>query len=321
MERQVVTPFKKLKEYIYANIFTRMRKLLAFVVLVCLVSAQVFAQSKTYVFATYTYSTNNRLQNLEPLVAHLSDKVGITIKAVSYPTVQSLIEALEKDSVDFAMMNTSGYLVLNRNHPGIVNPLVNFDLGESASTNYGGCLIANKKTGIRSISELKQRNRKPSLSLVGRSSTSGNLVPRLLLNAKEIENPEAILLVNYSGTHKKVVEDVLSGRADVGGCGCAEIDSARKYMSFDEKAVVIDSFNDIPLGPIVYNKNIDPGIIQLMAEQLTHLHNENFALLTRFSEGWTEFRGAKRFKKVSDKEYDDFRNMFGNNEGLWKLID
>src|SRR5690606_16346161 len=46
------------------------------------------------VFATYTYSTNNRLQNLEPLAEHLSSTTGLPIRAVSYPTVQALIEAV-----------------------------------------------------------------------------------------------------------------------------------------------------------------------------------------------------------------------------------
>jgi phosphonate transport system substrate-binding protein len=279
------------------------------------------AQNKTYVFATYTYSTNNRLQNMEPMVKYLSEQTGLKIIAKSYPTVPALIEAIKKDSVDFAMMNTSGYLVLHRNNPGIAIPLVNLDMGNIVSTNYGGCLIATKQTGISSIKNYNTSKKKLNLALVNNSSTSGNLVPRLIMNSYTIPNPEISFNVTYSGTHKKVVEDILSGRADVGGCGCAEVDSARKYLGFDSKAVVIDSFTNIPLGPIVYNKKLEKRVYNLISKELLKIHQTNPDAFINFCNGWTEFKQAKKFKIVSDKEYDDFRKMFGDNKKLWSMIE
>ncbi|HEY6505610.1 MAG TPA: PhnD/SsuA/transferrin family substrate-binding protein [Chitinophagaceae bacterium] len=298
-----------------------MKKILLAVFIIGAWLTQCKAQKKQYVFATYTYSANNRLQNLTPLTNLLSENSGLNIKAVSYPTVQALINAIRNDSVDFAMMNTSGYLVLQRNHPGIVFPLVNLDMGGSVFTNYGGCLIAGKQTGIMSVKDLQPKGKKYSLALVNSSSTSGNLVPRLLLNSTGITSAEASLAVDYSGTHKKVVEDVISGRADIGGCGCSEIDSARKYLDFDARAIVIDSFNDIPLGPVVYNKNLDTSITKSILNCLLAIHQNNKATFENFCNGWTEFKQAKQFKQVADKDYDSFRKMFGNNTQLWKLIE
>ncbi|RYY23814.1 MAG: hypothetical protein EOO04_13840 [Chitinophagaceae bacterium] len=279
------------------------------------------AQKKQLVFATYTYSTNTRLQNLVPLTTLLSKKTGLAIKAVSYPTVQALISAIRNDSVDFAMMNTSGYLVLQRNHPGIVLPMVNLDMGTSISTNYSGCVIAGKQSGILSLKNLSPPEKKIPLALVNSSSTSGNLVPRLILNNNSVPDPETSFQVAYSGTHRKVVEDVLDGTASIGGCGCPEVDSARKYLDFDSRAIVIDSLNNIPLGPIIYNKKLTVSIIRSISNHLMQLHREDPGVFNNFCGGWTEFKTATRFKKVSDNDYDQFRNLFGNSTELWKLIE
>lgn len=297
-----------------------MRKAFLLLVIICTLLIDMKAQPKEYVLATYTYATNNRLQSLEPLAALLTETTGLKFKAVSYPSVESLISAIINDSIDFAMMNTSGYMILQRNTPGVVTPLVNLDMGNATSTNYGGCLIASKQSKISSIKDIhKQSNL--SLALVNASSTSGNLVPRLLLNANNISDPESVLRVGYSGTHKKVVDDVLSGKADLGGCGCSEIDSARNIAMFQSKAVVIDSFNNIPLGPIVYQSRLHTEVVRSVSDQLLSLHKNAPAVFTAFCNGWTEFKQAVSFKTVTDDEYNAFRAMFGDNTKLWKLIE
>ena len=297
-----------------------MKKLSLLLVLSVLALVQIHGQEKKLVFATYTYATNTRLQNLTSLTTYLSEKTGHTIVAVSYPTVQGLINAIINDSVDFAMMNTAGYLTLQRNNPGSVLPLVNLDMGNTTTTNYAGCLIANKQTGITNIKQLKNYKKQFSLALVNPSSTSGNLVPRLLLNSNAIPEPESYFKVSYLGSHRKVAEDIINIPGGIGGCGCAEIDSVRKYTAFDSKVNVIDSFNNIPLGPVVYKKTQDRKIVQAVATQLEQLHTNAPAVFTDFCAGWTEFRQARSFKKVCDKDYDDFRKMFGNNRQLWLLI-
>lgn len=298
-----------------------MKKIALLLLLLTGYTLQSNAQAKKLVFATYTYSTNNRLQNLEPLTHYLSQQTGYTIVAVSYPTVQALVSAIVNDSVDFAMMNTSGYLTLQRNNPSVAIPLVNLDMGNTVTTNYAGCLIANKQTGITNTRQLVNYKNKFTLSLVNPSSTSGNLVPRLLLNDNKIANPENYFAVSYLGSHRKVAEDMMNIPDGIGGCGCAEIDSVRKYAPFDSKVTILDSFNNIPLGPFVYKKRLDKKTVQVIDRELLQLHTKAPAIFTNFCAGWTEFKQARAFKKVTDKEYNQFRKMFGNNTQLWQLIE
>lgn len=279
----------------------------------------VRAQQRLYTFATYTYSTNNRLQNLEPLAGLMSQWIGAPVKAVSYPTVKALLRAIQADSVDFAMMNTSGYLVLTRQHPGKVVPLVNLAMGGAGQTKYGGCLLAARRTGITSVAQLKSQRLK--LALVASSSTSGNLVPRLLLNDAGVAHAEDAFDVYYAGTHKKVIDDLAAGQADAGGCGCAEVDRARQSPDVDKNIVVLADFNNIPLGPIVVRSGISEDLVSKVRDNLRQLHRQHPEAFARFCQGWTEFAGATHFQSVSDKDYDAFRAMFGNNVRLWGLIE
>lgn len=272
-------------------------------------------------FATYTYATNNRLNNLRPLTDHLSKITGHAIVAVSYPTVQSLIAAIVNDSVDIAMMNTSGYLVLQRKNPGIILPLVNLEMNKNDVTNYGGCLVASRESGITTISQLNKENRKLSFALVSRSSTSGNLVPRLLLNKEGIRSAEKKFNVYYAGTHRHALQEVLTGKANLAGCGCAEIDSARAKNEFDGKAIVVAEYNNTPLGPIVYNKKLNKKIVTGIRDELIRIHQYEKTIFENFCAGWTEFKMASRFKQVGDTDYDAFRSMFTNNVDLWRMIE
>ncbi len=297
-----------------------MRYLLMFVFFTIITKPGI-GQEKEVVLATYTYSTNDRLSNLVPLAEWLTARSGIPFKAVSYSTVQALNNAILHDSVDFAIMNPAGYLVFQKKYPGIATPFVNLTLGNDSMSNYGGCLFALKAAGIQSVGELVQKQGDLSLALVNSSSSSGNLVPRLLLNEVGVVEPEKKFTVHYTGSHKKVVEEVLDGKAKLGGCGCAEIDSARLKLQFDDKAIVIGSFNNIPLGPVVSGRLTSKKLVKKLRYFLLALHKENPAVFRNLCNGWTEFKQATNFKAVADADYNAFRGMFGQNETLWKLIE
>ncbi len=278
------------------------------------------AQKRMVTFATYTYATNDRLANLRPLATYLSKSTGLEVSAISYPSVDALISAIAAGSVDIAMMNTSGYLILQKDHPEAARPVVNLSMGKQQITNYGGCIIARKDAAIKDISQLSTVKKGISFSLVSPSSTSGNLVPRLIMNSHGIPAPDSVFTISYSGTHRQVVEDVIAGKAMIGGCGCAEIDSARARGTFDNTAILIASFNDIPLGPIVVKKDLDQRMRERLTNALLDVHEKDPAVFRNFLQGWTEFKSASRFGRIDDSGYDSFRAMFGKNMQLWEMI-
>lgn len=279
------------------------------------------AQNKGLVLATYAYSTNNRLDNLRPLAQYLQQETGIAVSVQSFPTVQQLIAAIKDGTADLAMINTLGYLSMQDKHPGIAVPLATLALPRDSITNYGGCLLAAKQSGIRSFNDVLKGDTVYRLALVARSSTSGNLVPRLLFNSKGVPEAEKKFSVYYAGTHRQVIEDLLQGKAAIGGCGCAEYD---KYLlagaGFGEKVMLVTSFNDIPLGPVVCRSTMPTAEVKLLENALLKAHQQPNVFRT-FCEGWSEFKTAQQFRRAKDADYDAFRALFGSNRSLWKLLD
>lgn len=276
-------------------------------------------QQSELVLGTYTYASNNRLSSLEALAGYLHREAGLTVTVKSYPNVPALLNAIRADSVQLAVLNTVGYLLQQRHDAGRMIPLLNLNLGMDTATQYGGCIIAARSTDILQLPQLRNAARY-TLALVAPSSTSGNLVPRLLLNSIGITDAASRFDTYYAGTHQQAVADVLSGKAQLAGCGCAEVDTAKLYQGFDRKAVVVASFNDIPLGPLAYHHKLPPVVVEKVQWALLRIHEKDATRFRVFCSGWTEFRKAKSFQPVQDHAYDPFRRMFGNNESLWQLI-
>ena len=72
----------------------------------------VASEAQPLVIATYQYADNNRIANIQPLADHLAAKTGKAVEVKSYPTVHLLIEAIQKNEVDIALINSFGYFML-----------------------------------------------------------------------------------------------------------------------------------------------------------------------------------------------------------------
>jgi phosphate/phosphite/phosphonate ABC transporter binding protein len=271
----------------------------------------------TIVLATYQYSSNTRLHNLAALSDYLSEHMHRSFRIKSYPTIERLVNAFGHDSVDCAMINTSGYLLLEHNFPKRADCIVNLELENKSSTNYGACIVVSSASRIKSMTDLKATT-KGNFSLVMASSTSGNLYPRLLLSDGGISDPDKTFDVYYAGTHRQVAVDVSEGRASAGGCSCEEVE--KHNLSSAKKLVILSSFTNIPVGPIIVNHRLDLKIVSSLKESLLNVHEAAPEAFHKFCEGWTEFKSAKNFQRVDDSHYRELLEKFDKNEKLWTLL-
>jgi len=272
-------------------------------------------RKKELVFATYTYSTNTRIENLKPLASWLENELGIPVKPVSYPSVKALINAIEHDSADIAMINTVGYLLLRRNGLDNMTPAVQLASDQNV-TDYGGCIIINTSDSTRSLKELMTTDHQ--LALVAPSSASGNMLPRLLLSEAGYPFPEKNTSVYYAGTHLQVLQDVASGKATVGGCGCFTVQQEAVHH---KNIATILAYNNIPLGPVLISKRLNRKTTERIYQKLLNVHENAPEAFRQFREGWTEFKTATNFRKVPADDYDRILNMLKNNGSLWSLLE
>ena len=81
--------------------------------------------------ATYTYSTNDRIENLKPLARELETRLEREVQTTSYPDVESFISGIKSNKVDIALINTLGYLILASDNPHMI-PLANMHIDKDA---------------------------------------------------------------------------------------------------------------------------------------------------------------------------------------------
>ena len=80
--------------------------------LVVFLSSVIALQAQAIRIATYQYADNNRIKNIQPFADHLKSKYGYETSVKSYPTVHAFIDAIQKNEVDIAFINSFGYLLL-----------------------------------------------------------------------------------------------------------------------------------------------------------------------------------------------------------------
>lgn len=275
---------------------------------------------KTLVLATYTYSTNNRIANLKPLAKVLERQLNKSIGIVSYPDVPSFINAIDSNQVDIGFINTLGYLVLSLDNKNMI-PAATLHVKENAKDNYKTVLLG--KAGIAdNMDSILKKSEELKISFVAPGSTSGNLIPRLFLSSVGIQFPEKqFKQVDYAGNHQVAIDNLVTGKTDVCAVGSnayhkkIEIDS-----TLQKSTSVLWISNEIPLGPVLLNKEIPAPERLEIAHILSSLHEIDPEALEAFKAGWSEANQTEYFMPINDTYYQEFRELNGNQEALRKTL-
>ncbi len=158
--------------------------------------------------ATYTYSTNNRIENLKALSQNLEKILNRPVEVISYPDVASFIKGIKSNEVDIALINTLGYLLLSQDNKHM-QPIATLKVKRNAIDNYKTVLLTNTDS-INDFNELKNKANDLTMMFVSKGSTSGNLVPRLLLSSIGIKSPEnQFKNVTYGGNHTSTFKKLI----------------------------------------------------------------------------------------------------------------
>jgi phosphate/phosphite/phosphonate ABC transporter binding protein len=278
------------------------------ILLLVLIANCAFAQvrkSDTLVFATYQYSTNNRIKNIEPFAKHFSEVTGHPVKVRSYGSVHALIDGMKNSEAHIVFINTFGYMLL-REQSSAYSIAAALHVPETARSTYQTAIVSNVKTNIRALKDITHQNIKPSLLLVNPGSTSGNLIPRLAFTGIGITEPEKFFsTIEYAKNHALTLQNVIDGKADIGAFGIEEYHKAvEKDSSVRNMVNLIWESDPIPLGPAVYSKELSKEISQKLVASLLNLHREDKQALESIKAGWTEAIPADKFQIVDEGHYN-----------------
>lgn len=280
-----------------------------------------FAQNEKIIVATYRYSDNDRIKSIAPFADYLAAECACKAEVKSYESVAAMLEGMGKGEPSIVFMNTFGYLLLREGNEQYTTSVALRVAADKKST-YQSVIVANQATGIKTMEELKARSSTLSLLLVNPGSTSGNLVPRIGMATSGMTDAEkSFKSVSYSKNHALTLKQVADGKADVGAFGSEEYDKLLKLEpALAARVNLVWTSPDIPLGPVVYKKEMSKKLRSCMQDALLSLHEKNAAAFSSIKSGWTEAIPADRYTKVSDRDYETWLEQNGSLETVMTII-
>ena len=276
---------------------------------VLIFSAFIFSctEPQPITLATYTYHTNDRLDNMTPLAELLSEKLEVPMETKSYKDVESLIKGIQSGEADIALINTLGYLLLSQT-PYDAQPVAALKIPAAIQDNYKTVLLARAGLDLGNLDGLAQKADELNLTLVNKGSTSGNLVPRLMLSSLGIDSPEnAFATLSYSGNHTEAMNRILSGETDLAAFGSNEyFEQLEAKAEAGTQSQLVWISEEIPLGPVMVQNAIAPHRRQLIIDCLHGLDKEHPEVLEAIKGGWSEAKNASHYATVDETTYRSF---------------
>ncbi len=235
------------------------------------------------------------IASAEDFMKLLSEKTGYAFKATVPTSYSAAIEAMCTGKAHMGTLATFAY-ILAHEKCGVDVALVAVRYG---SPYYTGQIIAGADTGIKSIADLKGK----TMCWVDAASTSGYIIPRIMLKAAGVD-PDADLGQQIEvGSHDGVALAVYKGDCDA---GATYVDARERiedeFPDVKEKTVVIATSPPIPNDGLQFIKDFPPD----MREKIV----KAFLEIMQTEEGKEAMGKAYGWQAVVEKDdsfYDEFR--------------
>ena len=224
------------------------------------------------------------------LQLYLENRLDKKIELVVTTDYSSMIEAMRFGRLELAYFGALSY-VMAKQKAEIECFAAQMKKG---SIMYHGVIIANKKTNINKIEDIRGTN----MAFGDPASTSSHLIPRahLLINADlDIDD----YIPHYLGAHDAVAMNVQNGNADAGGLSKKIFEHLveRGMISLDKVKVIAVS-DPFPNYPWTMQSSLNPELKEKIKAAFYELDDPEITIPLK----------ADGFLPVTDADYDIVRN-------------
>jgi phosphonate transport system substrate-binding protein len=210
----------------------------------------------------------------------LSQMTGLSFKEEVGTSFAASIEAMGAEKAQVGFLNTLSALLANakygvtpallaiRNYPTTTSDIdPDKALGGQPEPFYRGQFIANVNSGIKSFADLKGK----SFCFVDPNSTSGYVVPRIILAANGINPDTDFSATQNAGSHNNVAIAVYKGDCDAGVTYVnvltdTSANLAATYPDIADKVKVFAVTDRIPNDGMQFIKSLDPKLQAVIVE-------------------------------------------------------
>jgi phosphonate transport system substrate-binding protein len=205
-----------------------------------------------------TEASTNQKKNWEPFVEAMSGGTGLKINAFYATDYAGVIEAMRFNKVQIAWFgNKSGMEAVDRSSGQVMAQVVSKD----GSVGYYSHVIVHKDSPYTTIDDILKCDKSLDFGIGDPNSTSGFLVPTAYIFAARGIDPKSCFKTVRNASHQanamavanKQVAAATNNSEDLQRVGVTAPD-ARKEIR------IIWTSPIIPLDPIVWRKDLDPGV-------------------------------------------------------------
>lgn len=204
----------------------------------------------------------------------LSKLTGMTYKIEVGTNFAASIEAMGAGKAPFGFLNTFSAILAKEKY-GVEPALVALRNYKGKPENfYQGQFIANKASNIKSIADLKGK----TFCFVDPNSTSGYIIPRIVLKANGIDPDKDLKATQNAGSHDNVAIAVYKGDCDAGSTFVdVRTDSTpikQNYPDMTEKVDVFFVTDNIPNDGLQVAKGVDPTLRKATVDALLFISKD-----------------------------------------------
>jgi phosphonate transport system substrate-binding protein len=225
----------------------------------------------------------------------ITDQTGLIIQANVGTDFAAVREAMGAGKAHIGWLNTFNYVLAHEKY-GVDAALVTVRFGE---TFYTGEIIVRADSGITSLDDLKGK----TFCWVDPNSTSGYIIPRIMLLANGI-NPDTDFAEQVeAGSHNNVVAAVYNGDCDAGACySDARSSIAEEYPDVMDVVSILATTPEIPNDNVSFIKDFPTDMRDSITQALLDIsasEDGQAALNSLYS--------IDGLEKTNDSFYDGFR--------------
>ena len=237
------------------------------------------------------------LAGAQQIADMVTDRTGLVIKANIATEYAGVIEAMCNGEAQMGALNTFGYVLAHERKCADV---------AVASVRYGtafytGQLVANVDSGVQGITDLAGK----TFCRPDPLSTSGWIIPSIMLAAEGIDPDSDLAQVVDAGGHDGVITAVYNGDCDAG----ATFVDARSNVEDDltdvkDKVLVFTTSPEIPNDTISFSKDVPDDIRDQITQALVEIGADEAA-----QEILSQTYSWNGLEAKDDSFYDPFRQI------------
>jgi phosphonate transport system substrate-binding protein len=205
-----------------------------------------------------TEASANQKKNWEPFVEAMSKATGLKVKAFYATDYAGVIEAMRFNKVQVAWFgNKSGMEAVDRANGEVFAQVVSKD----GSTGYYSHIIVNADSPYTKLDDILKCDKSLNFGIGDPNSTSGFLVPTSYIFAARDIDPKSCFKTVRNASHQanamavanKQVDAATNNSEDLQRTGVTAPDAHNRIR-------IIWTSPIIPLDPLVWRKDLDPGV-------------------------------------------------------------